>query len=226
MNKKIVIAGNSVGVRIRPFESGDSSYSDLLRREHNGLVNLCASGEMIGTFSLHSDKIIREKPDVVILQFGIVELSSRSTSRALYNYLHYRAKRTSFGAFVKHIINGVESKLRSVLVHLGFKRSWYRTSRFLKEYEFLVSQLTNNSDARVICMGVNIPNDRVEKQLPGSRKRVTKANEALQEISKKYTECYFIDVNHFGSENYPDGIHYSAKGHREVLDSILELMKD
>ena len=82
-SKKIVCFGNSVGVRIRPHEGQCENYADLLS-ENFYVENYCFTGNMIESVSRNTDKILQKQADIIILQFGVVELSSRSTFLAEY----------------------------------------------------------------------------------------------------------------------------------------------
>ena len=223
MKNKILIVGNSVGIRIRPNSHGTKNYADLLADESE-VVNKCFTGNMIGSVSRVPDFILQEQPSVIVVQFGVVELSSRSTTHRLYSYMNYKAKRTKIGAFTEFFLKGMESKLRRLMVMLRFQRAWYRKDRFIKEYQSLLSGLTKDTSAKVICIGVNTPGDRVEKQLPGSRSRIKSANAEIAKICKDLNNVHFIDVEDIASEMIPDGIHYNEAGHKVMYDRISAIL--
>lgn len=222
-NKKLVCFGNSVGIRIRPGSSESRNYVMLLNEHDNLCVdNYCFTGNMIESVSQNTDLILQKNADVVILQFGIVELCSRSTSRSIYDYLNYTVKRKPSGQFIQRIGLFLESKLRTPLVHLRFKSSWYHPNRFAAELEKTLQSICSNSSAHVICLGVNTPSQRIEKQLPGSMNRVGKIHGVMQSICSKWEQCTYIDVTDIQPELIPDGIHYSEEGHKVIYERILK----
>ena len=225
--KKIVCFGNSVGVRIRPNNGQCENYGYLLAEQGEFTVeNYCFSGNMIGSVSCNTDLIIQKAADVIILQFGVVELSSRSTSRRLYDYLNYTAKRSITGHFIQSVGLYLESKLRRVLVYSRFKSSWYRSSRFLSEYERTIKSLELNSSATIICIGVNQPSIRIDENLPGTGNRIQSIHSEMQAICEKYKSSHYVSVLDIASELIPDGIHYSAEGHREIYKRILNVINN
>lgn len=224
-NRKIVCFGNSVGIRIRPNDGKGENYMDLLRNEESNFVeNFCFSGNMIGAVSRNTDKILQKQADVIILQYGVVELSSRSTTRRTYDYLNYKTKMSRFGKFIQTAGLFIESKLRRPLVFLRFKRSWYHPDRFIAELHQTISSLTKESSATVICLGVNTPSDRVEKHLPGTKKRIGQIHSRMNAICDQFDTCHFIDVQDIDPSFIPDGIHYSVDGHQEIHKRILDVI--
>ncbi|MFK7785479.1 MAG: hypothetical protein AB8B56_10200 [Crocinitomicaceae bacterium] len=224
-NKKIVCFGNSVGIRIRPNDGEGENYMDLLRKDESFFVeNFCFSGNMIGAVSRNTDKILQKQADVIILQYGVVELSSRSTSRRMYDYLHYKTKMTRSGKFVQTIGLFLESKLRKPLVLLRFKRSWYHPERFIFELNQTISSLTKDSSATIICLGINTPSDRVEKHLPGTKKRIAQVHAKMSAICDEFDQSHFVGVHDLDPAFVPDGIHYNFEGHSEIHKRILEII--
>ena len=226
-NKKIVSFGNSVGIRVRPNKGKCKSYSDLLNdNEELSFENFCYSGNMIGSISRNPDFILQKHADVVILQFGVVELSSRSTSKNLYDYLNYKAKSTRLGQFIQTVGLSLESKLRRALVYLRFKSSWYHSDRFLSELETTIKSLDSNSLSKIICIGISTPSERIEKNLPGTIRRIKNVQFKMRAICSKYQSCNYLDVEHFETNYLPDGIHFSAEGHRKVYNDLLCLINN
>jgi hypothetical protein len=224
-NKKIVCFGNSVGIRIRPNDGAGQNYMDLLRENESFHVeNFCFSGNMIGAVSRNTDKILQKQADIIILNYGVVELSSRSTTRRTYDYLHYKTKMSRLGKFLQTVGLFLEAKLRKPLVYLRFKRSWYHPDRFIFELNQTISSLMKDSSAIVICLGVNVPSNRVEKHLPGTQKRIGQIHSKMSAVCDQFDRSYFIDVQDVDSSFVPDGIHYNVQGHQEIYERILQVI--
>jgi lysophospholipase L1-like esterase len=224
---KVLVVGNSVSVRVRPPEDKGQNFtfSNIIESQLSpeaSVFTLAESGLMINDFAKNPDRLITEKPDVLISNFGIVELSSRSINRSLYDFLYYRKVRSKFGRTFQLILSIIETKFRIPLVYLRFKRPWYNLSLFIRDYFELISRVQRETGTKFIVLGINLPNARVEKQLPGSIKRVQKANKIIENKCLNLNNVYYIPVNteldH--KSHFPDGIHYNKLGHEMIADKI------
>jgi len=223
--KKIVIDGNSVVSRVRPQDG--ESYSILLGNclSHE-IANISRGHKLIGESSRSIDSYLIHHPDVVILNFGINELCSRSMSLGLYKYLYFKTKRSNVGHFIEGGIKYFESKFRSTLVNLRFRRSWYRFKRFERAHDELLDNLLKYSKAHIICIGVNVPSQRIEEQLPGSVKRVEKWNKRLNSKYKELNRVSILLTDDIDRGNIPDGIHFDKVGHEILYNRILRIIND
>ena len=74
-------------------------------------------------------------------------------------------------------------------------------------------------------MPINIGSDRVEKQLPGTQKRHAEYNAMMKEIAEKYGQ-EFLSVDDLNPEvHYPDGVHYSPKGHEIIARRLMSIIE-
>lgn len=218
--KKIVIDGNSVAVRVSPTIRGNQSYSNLLHQEYLDVDIRAHSGKTLSYVSRCPDQLYNSFPDVIILNFGIVEICSRSVGLGLYKYIYLKEKRTKVGFIMEAILEKIESTFRKLMVFLRFKRSWYSTNRFLRIYNELIDNIQKKSEAKIICLGINTPSERVEKQASGTLKRVELVNHALELICNDKNNVWFIGTTDISPELIPDGIHFDNLGHQIIYDRI------
>lgn len=220
---KIVVFGNSVSLRIRPYNKGDQAYPFLLQEElHYANVSVEAlGGAMIDSLLANTDKVYCLNPDVIILNFGIVELCSRSVGRGCYNYLNYYIPRNKWRRVIQKLFQFIESKFRTTLVVLRGFQPWYNPDCFIKDYESLIREIDEKSKIKIIVIGISYPNKRVDNQLPKSLKRVIRTNTILRK-NLEALDLIFIDPNDLTtSKNRPDGIHFNNEGHKLIAKEII-----
>lgn len=224
---KVLVVGNSVSVRVRPTEENvrNLSYVSLIKSQlspSDNIQTFAESGLMVNYFAENPDRLIKEQPDVLVCNFGIVELSSRSTRRSIYDYMYYNKSRNKFGRSLSLLLAIIETKLRRSLVFLRFKRPWYNLDLFIRDYFQLINKVQKDTSTEVIILGINQPSPRVEEQLPGSLKRVKNANDIIAQKCSELKNVNYIDVNTDMNyqEHFPDGIHYNKIGHELIANKI------
>ena len=221
--KKILIDGNSVVSRVCP-QDGDSYLKLLDNLSNTSVINISKGHRLIGESSRSIDSFLVHEPDFIILNFGINELCSRSIPLSLYKYLYLNVKRTYIGYFFEGLAKYFESNLRPILVNIRFRRSWYRIKQFELAYEELINNILKYSAAKIICLTINLPSKRVEKQLPGSYNRVKKWNALLTEKYGNSQRIFIIRTDEFNENLTPDGVHFNSKGHHKLCSRLQEII--
>jgi len=236
---KISVIGNSVAMRVRPPQQYpyNNNYTYLLEKSLNDVQedysfqvnNLAYGGELVREAIYNIDKIIRVYPNYYILNFGVNDASTREAP-----HWFYKLANTIVKNWYEYIFSGIYANLfkkyRPFFVKIRRYRSWISEKDFINQYDILVATLIKDTNARIISLPINNANDRVEKQLPGSAAKYIKYNEHIKNITNKYNQI-FIDTNSFINQSeYPDGIHYSHKGHKllaiKLKEIILKDLKD
>ena len=220
---KLVILGNSTGLRVRPpvEHPYNRSFTELLRVEAGyDVINLCSGRALVRDLIDYPDASIREFPDYYVISIGISDACTREIPLWFSNIM--KRSRRSLLRNVSHLIyNLCIKKVRKHLVKLRFRTSWTGHLRFEKEINKLIKDLTKNTNARLIFIGILTPSDRVERELPGSRDSVTKFNNILKKIVSQKNRCYLIEVDDLNSaDHYPDGIHWNSAGHLMMFNKI------
>lgn len=227
---KITIIGNSVALRVRPPEDhpDNKNYTQLLT-EKTG-VNDIVENKAIGATTIRNwlqmnDQIINSFPDLYIINIGVVDATTREVP--LWFYRLATKKIDNFiTRLIKNIYRGLISRMRPFFSMLRGSRSWVSIKKFKKSYDELLETLIKETNARIITLPINPADERVEKQLPGSRKNHIKYNKVIEEITKKHNQ-YFLDLTDLNSEeHYPDGVHFNATGHEIVAEKIESLIKE
>ena len=222
---KIVIFGNSVTMRVRPFEKGNLPYPFIIEKikPDSQVILEAKGGSMIDELTNNPDLVYKLNADILIFNFGVVELSSRSVPRWFYEYLFYRTPRKKYSRLIQKCFKFLESKFRRILVFLRFCQPWYSANLFIKDYFKIIQEIKTKSNSKVIVLGINQPNSRVENQLPASKKRISNVNKKLKYLFHK-ENIPFIDPNEFIDGNeFPDGIHYNQNGHEKIANRIVNL---
>jgi len=233
-NFKLSVIGCSVAIKMRPPAEypENKNYGVLL--EEKLIETLPDKNIIVNNFGFSRATILEiyEKlesflvsyPDVFVLNIGVPDASTREIPYWYAQILNTRKK-----SVVKFLFSFVHyylfKKFRAFFVKLRGKRSWISLRRFSKYYSKILSELNKDSNAKVVTMSINLGNDRVEKQIPGSRKNYKKYNSEIESLSKKFGAFYvnFDDLE--SSVYFPDGIHYSKNGHNVVAERIFEILQ-
>lgn len=237
---RIVVHGNSVAMRVRPprDRAMDGSYAELLRVAGHEVTTVSRAGVMLSeSFATLEDDVVSLAPEVVILQHGIVEICPRRTIRALnnrtiQNYYLNRVHGTRYrfaGGLdgLVHLSARIANRLvRRAAAALGIQWSWMTLPRFLEVMEHTIGVLRKETGAQVIVLGVNPTTPRVESQLPGTGAAIVAANDALAALCARLgPQVSFVDpaalLGEAAASAVPDGIHYSAEGHRRIAAHLV-----
>jgi hypothetical protein len=241
LRMKICILGNSVSLRMRPARniSTDLTYSEILEARGHSVKNVSKAGVMLNeAFAYLDDEVISFFPDLVIIHFGVVEVSYRQTVRWLNNFViqNYYLNRVfsrSFRLdslswrFASLFIRAANFVTHRVASFFEFKWQWFPTKDFLAVLRSTIDVILKETGATVFLVGISHRGLRVEKTLQGSAEEITAANEIVQRLSPSYgRRVQYLDPNRFlqlgaADDLIPDGVHFSARGHRLMADEIL-----
>jgi len=228
---KIVVMGNSVGLRVRPASKDDPNsnipFSQLLKskfisdNKNIDIKNLCHGRFLIEHILNLRDEYIRQYPDVYIICAGITDCCNREIPLWLSNLLH--GNRLSFS---RRILMGFYIKLikpfRPFFVLIRGRRPWRSLNRTKYGFEVLFNEISKNTSAKVIFLEILDIDDRIENELPGSRNNVKKMNEILREmISERGERFQFLALNDISRPlTRPDGIHMDENGHKLLANML------
>ncbi len=228
---KITIVGNSVALRTRPTlnHPANKNYSQLLEEileekmpsKPIYIKNIAVGATTVYDASINTDKIIHTFPRFFIINLGVVDSCSREVP--LWFYRIATSKKDKFINNFAHLIyRGLIFRFRPFLVRLRAKKSWVSKKKFKKYYTKLVETLLKETNAQIIAIPINPVNDRIEKALPGSRKKNIAYNTIIKEIIDSKSQ-FFIDIGNLNSPiHYPDGVHYSFEGHKAIVEKLLK----
>lgn len=225
-----------MGLRVRPPAAGlsDGPYPELLLREGWQVYNTSRAAITVEEAIANvDDDVVAIMPDVVVLQFGVVEVCLRRSVRWIHNYpiINYYNNTHLGRRYVPiksrwrwtHWLCAWLNKAISVTAtKIGVQWQWISNERFIEAIEFLVRLLLKETRATVLVMGISPLSRRVERLLNGSSECIQAANHALADSCTALgPRVYFVDVERLiGDERVeelvPDGVHFSADGHKLV----------
>ncbi len=222
-NNSIVLLSNSVGIRIRPFVDGSKSYYSFLKDQFRSTKNFSHGARLSSYYVNRIDDVIAENGDIYILNIGVVDACSRELPYWLYKNLTSKS-RSLYGIFKNFFYYNVIAKIRPGLAMARFYRPWINAKRFYRNIDFIVSSIQANVSCSIVIIGINIPDERVEKALPRSVNRVRCYNKILMDVASS-RNCRFVDTSELSSSDYyPDGIHFNQDGHillhRMIIESL------
>jgi len=211
--KSLVVIGNSVTIRVKP-ESNTPTYSQLIADHfETELIHLGKGAMLLSEFI--KGKTINAIPlnSHVIINFGIVDMCSRAIPKSLYDFMMNQDAKLF--QKTRKLIRFFENKFRTKLVNLFGQRPWTSIKIYQKEFSTLIKSL-EEKNCTFSILEINIPNNRIEKNLPGSKKRVIELNNVLK---KDYPIISTKELDHV--QHYPDGIHYNTHGHEVIANKII-----
>lgn len=226
---KIVILGDSVSLRIRPVrrDATEKTYAEHLAALNPRffVVNLGRGAASIKSQMVDMDPIIRQFPDFYVLNFGIVDCSTRSVPEWVFRFVNtIKPSEWLIRRWARKFVDFFEKKNRKSLVLLRGKRSWTSEKDFKSVYLKTIKLLQKETGAQLICLGINQTDERVESQLPGTKQKINQYNQVIKQVCES-TGCSFVDTyNLIEPKNVPDGIHFDAAGHKQVALLILEIV--
>lgn len=226
---RILIIGDSVAIRIRPPRKiiDELTYSEIVAKERpQDIVQNEALGSTVVPFKMEEiDKIINKQPDIIIINWGIVDACTRPVSRSLYTFLNTQNPSSSlFITVIKKAFNLTEKKFRRELTLLRGKRSWTSAKAFQTKYMRLIQHLQKDTRSQIICLSINETNSRVENFLPGSKNNIILFNSIIKKLTIAHSINYLDTSKIVSIEEIPDGIHFNAEGHRKIGEAILKVI--
>lgn len=230
---KIAIIGNSVALRVRPPQiwPDNKNYTVVLRNlleQELPSYAITVENKGIGASTIYNiilelDRYIHSFPDYYILNLGVVDACTREIPLWLYRLANSN-KDSLWHRLWKGIYRGFIVRNRAFWVKLRGKRSWTSEKKFKKYFTTLITELLKETNAKIIVIAINKANERIEKQLPGSTKKIKKYNEIMETICRSKSQT-FLTVPDLNAEiHYPDGIHYAVHGHQIIAQHLSNLI--
>lgn len=230
--QKIVIVGNSVAIRNRPHDNATSkNYGQIIEEKLNTNSEQLTLVRNLGftratMYDLHKvyPEIINNFGDIYILNIGSSDAATREIPRWYADYL-FSNKRSFTVRILKGFHELVIKPIRRYLVVLRGKRAWTSARVFREEYIKLINTIQKNTHGKIICLSINIPNERIEREVPGSTKNYKKFNQIIKDISLE-RNCMFLSMDDLEVDtHYPDGTHFSERGNEEVANRLLDIIQ-
>jgi lysophospholipase L1-like esterase len=231
-NLKVTIIGNSVALRVRPPQKypDNKNYTrqleEILQEEIKDktiiIENKSQGALTICGITSSSDEFIRSFPDYYVLNIGIVDSCSREVPLWFYRLANSQ-KDNIFYNFFSFLYRRIIVRIRPLLVYIRGKKGWICIKKFKRHFKYLMQTLLKETNARVIVIPINALSDRIEKELPGSKKNRLKFNQVIEAITNDFLQ-YYIDLGNIKDNHVPDGIHFSKEGHTYIAQKLASVI--
>lgn len=240
---RVVVLGNSTAMYVRPRrkDHGDRTYGELLEASLRDrgidafVVNQARWWERVhDVLPRWEDAVHSHMPDVVILNYGLGECQPNAfpvpVMRWVYSWrpsLHPLAR-----GFRILVLRRVQRVMAASIPHISRRlgmRTWrLRPQRFRAELRRLIEITRHETGALVLVLTLNPPGPFLQNLMPGIDLRSARYSELIRElvIDLDDPEVQIIEagaiVDDLGwRKTMIDGLHYTARGHREVA-ALLE----
>lgn len=230
--QKIVIVGNSVALRNRPHNNLTSkNYGQILENtlnegKENEIIqvnNLAFTRATV--YDLHKvyPQIINSYGDLYIINIGSSDAATREIPRWFADFLFSNKRSLLVKAMKAFHLYAIKPNIR-FLVKLRGKRAWTSARVFKQEYRKLIYEIQHNTNGKVVCVSINLPSDRIEKQIPGTYKNYQKFNKIIEALCVEKEAIYLNLDDLKAEEHFPDGIHFSEQGNKVLAKRLLEVI--
>ena len=233
-NLKVTIIGNSVALRVRPPERHpiNKNYTQQLEeilqkkiKDKTVIIQNKSRGAMtICDITSSTDDYINSFPHYYVLNIGIVDSCTREVPLWFYRLANSQKDNIFYNIF-SFLYRRIIVNIRPFLVYIRGKKGWISIRRFKKHFRNLIQTLLKETNARIIVIPINPVNDRIEKQLPGSKNNRLKYNNAIEAITNEFSQ-YYVNISDIKSHYIPDGIHYSVEGHAYIAERLASIIFD
>lgn len=223
---KVLISGDSISKGVildedkMKYSISKMNYVSLVQKKLNGIIDNTSKfgNTVIKGFTKLKNDIVKEKPDVVIIEYGGNDCDFRWNEIAEDPDKEYEPN-TNIEVFEKTLTEGINMLNKKSIVPV------------------LLTLPPLNADSYFKWVCKNDPNaeKNVLKWL-GSKSKIyywqEKYNEAIIKIAKK-TKTRYIDIRSaflsqpdFRKFICADGIHPNQEGHKLIADKIVEFLKN
>jgi hypothetical protein len=231
--KRVLVLADSTAMWIRPYRKhkDEFTYIELLR-DATVEVDVIATPGMTSkdVMDTYWNQLGAKFYDVYIVSVGINDLAPRSYPRWMWKIDNSLLIKESFFAklytpfyrvFTNKYIQESFSKYK-------ISRPWISKKQFgvyLTKFQELVLK---ESDSKIIYLSLPMVSNRVSSLLHGIESNVTAYKQEIHNLIDN-DRVFEIDIDKL-FENDRDkynveGIHYTADGHKEVLEALIKTMK-
>jgi lysophospholipase L1-like esterase len=223
---KISVVGNSVAIRIRPREENGQVYSLILKdlMSNSGIKEVIVSN--LSVSRLITEEVIDDKDhflnndqEITIINLGCVDAPTRDIP-LWFSDIIFNRRGKLLQAIFNPIYQYVIPKFRSKLVRMRGYNSWVSLDRFNINMDEIISSLVGKS--KIVVLGINPGNERIEKQLPKTLTRYRLYNEVLQSVCNNHGITFISTLDLKSEEYFPDGVHYNRVGHQLIAGRIFD----
>ncbi|MBV9097784.1 MAG: SGNH/GDSL hydrolase family protein [Frankiaceae bacterium] len=179
-----------------------------------------------------ANPLAKDRPDVVVLQFGLGEAFPRIVPRALTMFLlgqrrHSSRVRDRLWRHARRALMTIHSIERTVDAHLPLSWSRMPVRRFESELNFLCTRIREQVGSRLVLMTAYPATPPTPFLTPKLLRRVDAVNAAILRVAAAQNATVFpLDdiVAAQGPGALPDGLHMTVDIHRVVGEHLAECL--
>lgn len=236
---RICILGNSVPLVVAPARSSreEGTYAEILLTQGHEVHNAARQSMLItDLYRCLEEDCISRAPQIVVLNFGIVEATMRVRSRRLQNGLTANAWKNvisgtpcmgpyhrAFAHAVRRVVRLVERP--AFALHLA--HPWVRPGLFEFALKDIAKSVFKDTPTeQVILIGMPRSPSWLEREAPGTSRMVDALNAIMIRVAGSCADTQYIDPNGIPGPQgaYSDGIHFTASGHRWIAEQLMAMM--
>ena len=229
-NYKICIVGNSVALRNRPVSQSSKNYAQLLEEllqqknpdVHHTVTNCAFSrATVIDVHRILHERIVNQFPDVYVINLGVCDGSTRPIPYWFAEIINGK-KETLVKRLFEFVNDKIFKKYTTFFVRIRGNRPWINKRTFKKYFERILKEIRRNSNAQIVVLPINVGGTRLNTILPGSDLHFKSYNEIMKGCCADY-DGHFVPLDDLDDKvHFPDGVHFSDKGHETVARRILD----
>ena len=185
----------------------EDTYPYLLRKDYE-VFQFSKGGGLMNEFIEQTFYYNQYKPDIIILQLGIVDCGPRAFTK-LEEAIFHSNRLLSFIRFFL-------SKTKMSKKIRNFRRvSWTNEKQYEQGCRFFIDKFKNS---KVYALSIVPTTEKYEKQVPGITKKVGRYNDILKRVFQEN----LIDISGIPAEGIMSDHHHLTKvGHRYVYEQIV-----
>lgn len=229
---RILIIGDSTIAWMRPHRNhkDEMLYSEMFAKSDVFLDMVCTPGMTSrDAVRYYWKNLLGKFYDYCIISVGINDLSPRSYPRWLWEIDNYfvvkeRLIEKIYGFTYRVFTN---TKLQKFFSYIGLSKPWISEREFEANLLKLQDLILKESSAKIIFISLPMVSQRVKKILYGIDKNIIAYKQIINKLYNNRTEI--LDVNKLFEDSMdmynPEGIHYSALGHKIVFENLYKIIK-
>jgi hypothetical protein len=237
---RIVVIGPSVGYFVRPPRARleDGNYGEVLERllAEAGVpaevTNSCGWWLLVHeAFRDIESRVLLHNPDIVITNFGMGECEPKIIPTAVLKWIYtWRPKGDALTVALRRLfvrpIGWLYMTLSPRLIRILPVPRRLGARRFEAELRRFVRVVRKERKALVLMLNANPPGPRVEETLPGTHTGAREYNAIMERVAAeeggevRVMDVYSLVLREGIDGVLPDGLQYSALGHRIVAEML------
>ncbi len=230
--KRILIIGDSTLMWVRPYRKNkeDLTYIELLiKQKYIFDINTKPGMTSIDVLKLYWNSKMASFNEICIISVGINDLTPRNYPRWLWKINNDMVVPNSYFDKCINFFYKVAtySRLQTVCSKFAISKPWVSKDNFKKNLQKLQEIILKESDSKIVFLSLPMVSSRVKNILPGIEKNVIEYKKIFKELKNERTSI--IDIDEIFKEDIekynPEGIHYSADGHKKVFEELIKIIE-